>query len=71
VTPRRSSDATRELRRDCTSFIIVQRLSTISDAVLLLVIHAGRIVERDRLAKSWPKAKPDPTSGKKSSACSA
>jgi ABC-type multidrug transport system fused ATPase/permease subunit len=71
VTPRRSSDATRELRRDCTSFIIVQRLSTISDAVLLLVIHAGRIVERDKLDKSWPKAKPDPTSGKKSSACSA
>lgn len=35
-----------ELRRDRTSFIIAHRLSTIRDADLILVIEAGRIVER-------------------------
>ena len=37
--------ATRELRRDRTSFIIAHRLSTIRDADLILVVEAGRIVE--------------------------
>jgi ABC-type multidrug transport system fused ATPase/permease subunit len=35
-----------ELRRDRTSFIIAHRLSTIRQADLILVIEAGRIVER-------------------------
>ena len=38
--------ATAELRRDRTSFIIAHRLSTIRDADHILVIEAGRIVER-------------------------
>lgn len=38
--------ATRELRRDRTSFIIAHRLSTIRDADLILVMEAGKIVEQ-------------------------
>lgn len=38
--------ATRELRRDRTSFIIAHRLSTIRDADRIAVIEAGRIVEQ-------------------------
>lgn len=38
--------ATRELRRERTSFIIAHRLSTIRDADLILVMQAGRIVEQ-------------------------
>ncbi|MCV7399377.1 ABC transporter ATP-binding protein [Mycobacterium fragae] len=40
------AQATRELRRDRTSFIIAHRLSTIRDADAILVMEAGRIVEQ-------------------------
>jgi ABC-type multidrug transport system fused ATPase/permease subunit len=49
-----------ELRRDRTSFIIAHRLSTIRDADVILVMEAGRIVERgshaellDRRGEYW------------------
>ncbi|BBZ29808.1 multidrug ABC transporter ATP-binding protein [Mycolicibacterium madagascariense] len=52
--------ATAELRRDRTSFLIAHRLSTIRDADLILVMEAGRIVERgthdellDRRGEYW------------------
>jgi ATP-binding cassette subfamily B protein len=38
--------ATRELRRDRTSFVIAHRLSTIRNADHILVMQAGRIVEQ-------------------------
>ena len=38
--------ATRELRRDRTSFIIAHRLSTIRDADRILVVEAGKVVEQ-------------------------
>jgi ATP-binding cassette subfamily B protein len=38
--------ATAELRRNRTSFIVAHRLSIIRDADLILVVQAGRIVER-------------------------
>lgn len=38
--------ATRELRRDRTSFIIAHRLSTIRDADRIVVVQAGRILEQ-------------------------
>lgn len=40
------AQATRELRRDRTSFIIAHRLSTIRNADLIVVMQAGRIVEQ-------------------------
>ena len=40
------AQATAELRRNRTSFIIAHRLSTIRNADLILVVQAGRIVER-------------------------
>jgi ATP-binding cassette subfamily B protein len=40
------AQATAELRRNRTSFIIAHRLSTIRDADLILVVQAGRIIER-------------------------
>jgi ATP-binding cassette subfamily B protein len=43
--------AMRELRRERTSFVIAHRLSTIRDADVILVMQAGRIVERGNHAE--------------------
>ncbi|MGE2692380.1 ABC transporter ATP-binding protein [Mycolicibacterium pulveris] len=44
-----------ELRRDRTSFLIAHRLSTIRDADLIVVLDAGRIVERGSHAELLAK----------------
>ena len=40
-----------ELRRSRTSFVIAHRLSTIRDADVIVVLEAGRIVERGNHAE--------------------
>jgi ATP-binding cassette subfamily B protein len=44
-----------ELRRDRTSFLIAHRLSTIRDADLIVVMEAGRIIERGTHAELLAK----------------
>ncbi|BBZ40848.1 ABC transporter ATP-binding protein [Mycobacterium conspicuum] len=43
--------ATRELRKDRTSFIIAHRLSTIRDADRIVVVQAGKVVEQGNHAE--------------------